>query len=795
MNKFKKYLIGLLCVVMGCVCTACSNDDLDTNQYKGGVSLSAFGPSPVMRGSEIRFLGCGLDQVTSVVIPGCGEITNIKVVSENEIRVTIPQEADPGYITLKSPKGDIVTKTQISFTDPIEIKSIDQEGPIKPGKQLTIKGDKLYDVKAVIFADGVYVTDTAFVKKTREELVVTVPRKAQTGEIILSDTTPADEEDGTIPNYIYSGQEVEITLPSAVTSIDLTSVIPGSIVEINGTDLDLVQKIEMPTGDEVEFDYVNDGTTESLIFTLPTNVCDGAIVVIPESGVRVAIANMGVAMPSELTATPSEDIEEKTPITIKGINLDLVTSINFPGVSDEVKIESQSATEIKVTAPKGTITGDIQLHTASGQDATVAIKTRKPEFIAFASDEVSLGANVVIQGKNLDLVSSVIFTGDAEVTVKPTSSTELTITAPATGAQSGKLTLMMANGESVETESITLTIPNYCYAAELPGTDDEIKAGSAVTLTVANSDELTDVQVNGKSVQYVLTNDGQLIIRVPDNAKKGAQFTLVSGENSISYTIDCTPATEVTTTLWEDLVDLGSWSINYEVKPNDMFVNKDLKVGDKVRIYGTNTADWWQIQLYTGLWSGFSMAEYGGGNNINTDTSTTYASEGYIEFTVDETLVTALQTDIDWGYAFIIQGESFVISKIVLFQENPAEEELWTGTVDLGSWSINWEMPADLFSSTVGTVKAGQILRIYGTPTADYWQVQLFDGHWGGMTSLGDTFGNGNNVNSDICDLADGCIAINVTAEMAELYNTLTDYGYCGIIQGESFIVTKITIE
>jgi hypothetical protein len=34
-----------------------------------------------------------------------------------------------------------------------------------------------------------------------------------------------------------------------------------------------------------------------------------------------------------------------------------------------------------------------------------------------------------------------------------------------------------------------------------------------------------------------------------------------------------------------------------------------------------------------------------------------------------------------------------------------------------------------------------------------------------------------------------------VTAEMAELFNTYTDWGYCGIIQGENFIVTKITIE
>jgi hypothetical protein len=795
MNKIKNYLIGLVCVLMGCLCTACSNDDLDTNQYKGGVSLNVFGPSPVMRGGELRFIGSGMDQVTAVVIPGCGEITDIKVISENEIRVTVPQDAEPGLVTLKSPKGDITTLTKLTYEEPIELDAM-TPNPVKPGKQLTLTGDYLNLIKSVIFTDGVAVDEDAFAQHDRKTIVLTVPAEAQTGQIILSDATSLDEEDGIIPNYIYSEDELGIVLPSASSAVDLTSAKPGDIIEIVGSDLDLVKKIVMPSGEELEFDYVNNGGLESIVFTLPVGATDGAIVMIPASGVKVAIANLGMALPEQVVADPANELREGDVITLKGVNMELVTDITFPGAEENVTPDEQSATEVKVTVPAGTVTGDILLNTASGTSISVAIETQKPEFIAFAEAEVSLGNDVVIQGKNLDLVATVKYTGGASVDVTPSSSTELTVSMPTSNVESGVLTLVMGNGESVETGELTITLPEFCYVTELPDTEEtEIKAGGAVTLPVANSDVLTGVQVNGQSVQYILTSESQLIVGIPQNAGKGAQFTLISSNGSITYTINVTPASEVTTTLWTGLVDLGSWSINYEVTPNDMFVNKDLKVGDKVRIYGTATADWWNVQLFTGHWSGFSMEEYGGGNSINAGNSETYASEGYLEFTVDETLETALQTDIDWGYAFIIQGENFVISKVTLFQTVSFEQTLWKGEQDLGTWSINWELPADLFSSVVGTVTAGQTLRIYGTPTADYWQVQLFDGHWGGMTSLGDTFGNGNNVNAGLCDLAGGCITINVTAEMAELYNTYTDWGYCGIIQGENFIVTKITIE
>ena len=101
--KFSAWWMACLVLLSSLTFTACDTNDLDTNQYKGGISLNVFGPSPVLRGGELRFLGCGLDQVASVLIPGCDAITDIQLISAEEIRVIVPQTALPGVCDFDAP--------------------------------------------------------------------------------------------------------------------------------------------------------------------------------------------------------------------------------------------------------------------------------------------------------------------------------------------------------------------------------------------------------------------------------------------------------------------------------------------------------------------------------------------------------------------------------------------------------------------------------------------------------------------------------------------------------------------
>ena len=46
MKKIKNILALLVVALMGLSLTACSENDLDTNQYQGGVHLNVYGPQP-----------------------------------------------------------------------------------------------------------------------------------------------------------------------------------------------------------------------------------------------------------------------------------------------------------------------------------------------------------------------------------------------------------------------------------------------------------------------------------------------------------------------------------------------------------------------------------------------------------------------------------------------------------------------------------------------------------------------------------------------------------------------------
>lgn len=187
----------------------------------------------------------------------------------------------------------------------------------------------------------------------------------------------------------------------------------------------------------------------------------------------MAIANIGLALPANVVATPSTDLRAGDLITLEGLNMELITSLTFPGMTTVVEPESQTATKVTVTMPDAATSGTMLLNTGSGVSVEVAIETLKPTFVAYENSTVPLGDNVVITGINLDLVSKVLFTGGATVEVSNSSSTNLIIAMPTMNVETGNLTLVMANGESVEIESLIIEAPKFAYFPVLPGEEDE----------------------------------------------------------------------------------------------------------------------------------------------------------------------------------------------------------------------------------------------------------------------------------------------------------------------------------
>lgn len=470
--KFSAWWMACLVLLSSLTFTACETNDVDTNQYRGGISLNVFGPSPVLRGGELRFLGCGLDQVASVLIPGCDAITDIQLISAEEIRVIVPQTALPGYVTLMLRNGEsIVTKTQLTYSEPVSIESFSPES-VRPGDVLTIKGEYLNLMHQVIFAENVIVSDeviaeeetteatSKFLKHTRNEIQVRVPEEAQSGKIILSDGAE-------IPNRLYSEVELQVVLPSVAEVTDYNNIKPGAIMTVTGENFDLVKEVRMENGETMLFTY--SAEQKALTFTIPCGAVNGPIYVVPASGVLVQVAEIKMATPEDVKAQETEITAGKE-LTLTGKNMDMIAAVLFPGVEKAVEPTSLSETEVKVVVPGEAQSGMIQLVLTSGETISgLELTVTAPKYCHIA-DENILKTNDYFVGE--DMVVDVVNIGElAEVQVAGTkvnytsSGSQLTIPVPETAGHDSSVELISKDGTC---KKYTVSFAKVIWTGEYP---------------------------------------------------------------------------------------------------------------------------------------------------------------------------------------------------------------------------------------------------------------------------------------------------------------------------------------
>lgn len=504
--KFSAWWMVCLILLSSLTFTACETNDVDTNQYKGGISLNVFGPSPVLRGGELRFLGCGLDQVASVLIPGCDAITDIQLISAEEIRVIVPQTALPGYVTLMLRNGEsIVTKTQLTYSEPVSIESFSPES-VRPGDVLTIKGEYLNLMHQVIFAENVIVSDeviaeeetieatSKFLKHTRNEIQVRVPEEAQSGKIILSDGAE-------IPNRLYSEVELQVVLPSVAEVADYNNIKPGAIMTVTGENFDLVKEVRMENGEKVKFEFSAENKT--LQFTLPANAVSGFIYVVPASGVRIPVASIELAKPGNFSCATS-DVAAGGQITIQGENLDLVSAVIFTG-EVEGEIISQSPEQLIVSVPALAQSGSVTFKMANGEQVSALNLTiNQPcHIVSSLEDDFEAGKEMIVEVANGELLTEVKING---VTVTHTlEGNQLKIQVPATAGANTSLELISSGVSATYTVSFAKVIWTGSFAiTNWNGNEDlgkghyewsSVQPGTVITIYYTLNMEETNWQI------------------------------------------------------------------------------------------------------------------------------------------------------------------------------------------------------------------------------------------------------------------------------------------------------------
>ena len=822
MNKIKSLMsFVLLSCLMAVGLTACSDDDLSTNQYQQGVHLNVFGPSPVMRGGSVHFYGSNLDQVKQVLIPGMDPVTNFEILKAgipSEIVVLLDKEKpQPGKITLITNTDEkIVTLTDLTYIEGIEYASDNQFAPavVQPGAVLTINGEYLNLVNEVIFADNVTVNAEDFVSQSRYKIEVTVPEEARTGKVILSDGAE-------IPNWIYSDEILQVTTPivdkvttprGTAAQQETVACKLGETVTVSGQFFNLVAGVTIGdaetsyiTVEEDQLTVSDDGKT--LSFTLPAEAPDGDIDLICRSGVAIPVAILETVAPTECVASPNP-AKNGQPLTISGKDLDVVASIEMPNVSDAVEFNCNDGKIVIPAVPASAQEGNLVLRMANGKGVEVAYTLVKPVVTAYNPNPVSAGGALTVQGKDLDLVASVNFGEGSDVAEASVAAdgTSMTLTVPMNAA-SGAPTLNLINGTTVVAPEITVNEATFCYVKELPGEDVELKAGAAMTLVVANGDKLTGVEVNGASVQYVLTEGNKLIIGLPESCGAGTKIRLVSSNGEITYTLDVTPNTEVNTVIWTGAVDLNAWSINWQFGDGTQSAGEDplaftkiaLAEGDVIHLYATAYNDWWQIQFFNGHWEAQTSIgdTFGNGNNINSGIAS--LEKGYLDIVVTAQMLTEFTTYNDWGYCWILQGEGVVITKISVTHYNSLEQNISSSLVRQDDQGQNISLPINMAWDDSGrfrilidkdpaikdmNLKAGKsVMYFYTSGTG---QLQINNGNWGSWTTLADW------ENAD-----DKKMELVLTQDMIDWLKGTQSDGWSStgmIIQGDGMTLKKVTI-
>lgn len=762
--------------------TACQkDDDEDTNQMQSNkIALNSFGPSPAMRGGELRFIGTNLNKVSQIDLPGAEGIKDIKQVSKFEVRIDIPQTAEPGYITLHTPDGEIVTKTEITFKEPILFDKI-SPAEAKAGQTITIEGDYLNTVEEVIFAESIHVLKDDFVSQARKKIEIKVPLDAQTGKMIVSDGLDLLSDGEETPNWIYSEEDLIVTLPK-VTKLSPNPVKAGKELTIEGSLLRLVKEVIFENSEPVIVAQ-EDPSKEisSITLEVPLDAKEGSVKLILLSNVEVDAGKLELLGTTAEIKEPKEAYGVGEELVIKGENIDLVQQINFVN-NDEAEFSLTEEGNIVIEVPADAQSGIVELVLANGESIELeGFVTAKPVF-TFPATATPLD-KLEIESTLGDRVASFLF-GEFEAEATATDD-GFEVVVPLE-AESGAVVMVMTNGEEVEVGEITLSAIDF---AVLVGVNAEVtvEAGSLFEATIFNANQLVEVKVNGDEVKYVTVEDK---IYLSAGYSVGlATITLISFNGiEADFEITVYSADVLEAPIWDKGPLEITWNDGGRVvlKASDF---ENVPAGSILRFYFMDIdGAWGQAQINNGDWKELyptlvpsDIEEYNWWDVK--DTERVYDIELTAGLLNDINENQATEGDFE-GAGIIIQGSDLIFSKVTLIIDYSGPETIWEDVFENFGWAGNQDLAWGGFDWS--TVKAGQTL---------YFTFSVKDGEDWGCISLRHGEGWGN-LPGDVASQVDFGPGDNSwTLELTqEIIDDLNANGGL-VITGENLTITKIGLK
>ncbi len=633
-------MLSLLTMIVASVfLTSCNDDDDDK-----GTQIWTIGPGNVNRGDVLKICGQQLGSVASVVLP-----------SLNGSGIEIPrsefQKAEDGYIEVKLPNdknfvsGNVIVKLDNgeSITSKVAIKVgtlvLESFSPatVRPGQEITIYGEYLTLVKSVVFANNQEVLQDAFKTQTNDQIVVSVPDAAQSGNIAVSDGESA----------AYSADKLVVTLPSS-PSFESKDYKPGvDKITITGKDMGLVRFVKFEGAEVASFDSQSE---TAITFTVPATTKVGGVTVIPGSGINVPAGEIELVKAVVNTATEEAILGGN--FTITGTDLDLIGTITLGGAEQVFKVNDEGS--------------EITFKVASLSKSGLSVFESNGVEIYKSEAKVNVCKITNIDGLNAGAATTISFEGDTsyigslkigdydvEITKAPNSANKISAVIPAQVKGETNFSILGVNGEwaSEKKEIIEFEGP---VITSMP---DNCKFGSSILLMGYHLDKATSVTVgNTSATDFINKGTDKMYLTIPALPEEGSYpITISDGEKS-STTYGKITIADASVSIWKGEWENTGWSGNQDLAWGGYNWSK-VKAGSKLYFYLTQTTleDWggWQLALRHGdNWGELPSSVY---ISISGDEKTAIVEYELNQATIDDLIANG---------GLVITGTKYVMTEV-----------------------------------------------------------------------------------------------------------------------------------
>lgn len=668
--------------------------------YSEPISIESISPASVYPGDQVTITGEYLNTIHEVIFTKDVKVSEADFVEHTryKIVVKVPAEAQTGVVGLgtideATAEEDVLKTLNIIETEEeLTVGTANgklAESTLKAGETVTVNGDHLKLVDKLMLG----FTEIKDFTATDAKITFTLPADAADGDVILVMASGVEVVAGTIAS-----------VNPVVSSVAPSPVRPGAELTITGSDLDLVNSVQVPSGDSshewVEFNL----TDGKLVFTVPADATGADIVLHKANGTTVAAAYT-LVVPTVTAVTPLP-VPAGEDFTVSGTDLDLVSAVKIG--DQEMEFEVASATELTVHTAAATLAGTLTVVTANGTEVSfetpVTFDYGSVTQVTSLTEKAAPGETVTMTGSGFNAIEAIYIGGvkvtsyskreDAEMVflmpeVEPgTYAPEFHLTTGETESPAGfSITYEEEGGPVVKTIWTGNTdLGNWTGNVQLLVAEiGDIPAGSTLRITyegngewpqfklcdinwtilptfatVANEWGVVGVSAEETVYEYPLSADDINAI-LNNEASWGGRGMVIAGQAAIVKQVDIVSYPVDERVIWEGNTDLGAWTGNVQLMVDAI---GDLPSGTVLAITYTGNGNP-QFKICDINWTllpGFeAIANEWGVVGVP-------AEGGTYEYPLTDSDINAiLNNEASWGgRGMVIAGQEAIITKVSL---------------------------------------------------------------------------------------------------------------------------------